>query len=159
MVLDLLLDHEVGHFVIDEDGADHLTKRLYAATKSPPVPLEDADFIIAPYGSTKGSLQRVKRGRPEYPDLSATVVYVVDAISQSNQAAIQCSLRGPGIADRMSLPVMEGFDHREILKLSAANQDFPLGIEAIFIDPTGRLMAINRSTQIHIKDASWHTSP
>ena len=158
IVLETLLDQEVTHYMIDEDGSIQLDRTLYEATKSPRVALEEADFIIAPYGSTGGRISRAKRGRLEYPDLSATVVYRIDSLSCERNTTVRCSLRGPGIADSLALPAMEGFDHRELLQLCTVNLEFPLGVDALFVDPAGRMVAIPRSTQIHIKDPQWHTS-
>ncbi|MFH1080869.1 MAG: phosphonate C-P lyase system protein PhnH [Pseudomonadota bacterium] len=158
MVLETLLDQEATHCMIGEDGAAHLEPALYEATKSPPAALKEADFIIAPYGSTKGGVSRAKRGLPEYPDLSATVVYRVDYITRERDAPVKCSLRGPGILDSLALPTMEGFDHRELLQLCAVNRDFPLGVDALFVDPAGRIVALPRSTQIQVKEPQWHMS-
>jgi alpha-D-ribose 1-methylphosphonate 5-triphosphate synthase subunit PhnH len=152
LVLETLLDQESSHFVIDEFGSMHLDQALYEATKSPRAALEEADFIIAPYGSTGGRISRAKRGRPEYPDLSAMVVYRVDSLSCERDAPVRCNLRGPGIANSLALPAMEGFDYRELPQLCIVNQEFPLGVDAIFVDAGGRLIAVPRSTQIHIKD-------
>lgn len=156
-ILETLLDQESSHYLIDGEGSMQLDRTLYEATKSPRVRLEEADFIIAPYGSTKGAITRAKRGRPEYPDLSATVIYLIDSLSCDRESIVTCCLQGPGIADRMALPSMEGFDQRELFQLSTVNRDFPLGVDALFVDPDGRLMAIPRSTQIHLKDSPWPT--
>jgi phosphonate C-P lyase system protein PhnH len=152
MVLEMFLDQETTHYMIDEDGSSLLDRRLYEKTKSPPVAAEEADFIVAPYGSTQGKVCCAKRGQPEYPDLSATIVYAVDSISPDEKSPLRCSLQGPGIVDDKALPFMEGFDHRELRYLCDVNRDFPLGVEALFVDSIGRMCAITRSTKITIKD-------
>ena len=65
--------------------------------------------------------------------------------------------KGPGIADTVDLTAMEGFDHRELLQLCTVNRDFPLGVDALFVDSAGRMVAVPRTTHIHMKDPQWHT--
>jgi alpha-D-ribose 1-methylphosphonate 5-triphosphate synthase subunit PhnH len=157
IVLETLLDQEATHCMIDEDGSMHLSHLLFEATKSPWVALEEADFIIAPNGSTGGKIACAKRGLPEYPDLSATVIYRIDSLSCERTRTVRCRLKGPGIADSVDLPAMEGFDHQELLQLCTVNRDFPLGVDVLFVDSAGRMVAVPRSTHIHMKDPQWHT--
>ncbi len=152
IVLETLLDHESTHCMIEADGLMLLKRRLHEATKSPQTVPEKADFIIAPHGSTRGRLIRAKRGLPEYPDMSATVIYGIDSLSCEKSTPLRCSLRGPGIVDSLALPAMEGLDFRELTQLCTINLEFPLGVDALFVDPKGHLIALPRSTQIHIKN-------
>jgi alpha-D-ribose 1-methylphosphonate 5-triphosphate synthase subunit PhnH len=157
LVLETLLDHEVSHCLIDADDAGQLQRTICEAAKSSPAPLEEADFIVAASGSTHGRIYRAKRGQTEYPDLSATVIYAVESIFRGKNAPVNCVLRGPGIVDHQAFPAMEGFDCRELKALCAVNVDFPLGVDALFVDRQGLLAAAPRSTRIQIKEPSWPT--
>lgn len=159
MILETLLDQEATHCIIHGDDDSLLNQRLFASTRSRQVALEEADFIIAPNGHTGGTIDRAKRGSLEYPERSATVVYRVTALRYEKPAPLRCSLTGPGIADRCAFPAMDGFEYGELLQWSLINQQFPLGVDAIFVDREGRLMAMPRSTQCHMEDERWPMQP
>lgn len=159
MILETLLDQEATHCIIHGDKGSLLSQRLFASTGSRQVASEEADFIIAPDGHTGGTIERAKLGSLEYPERSATVVYCVTALHSEKPVPLRCSLTGPGIADRCALPAMDGFEYGELLQWSRINQQFPLGIDAIFVDSEGRLMALPRSTQCHMEDEWWPMQP
>lgn len=159
IILETLLDQEASHFIIPGDDGSALSERLFTLTGSRRVALEEADFIIAPNGHTDGTIDRAKRGDLEFPERSATVVYRVTALRCEKQAPLRCSLTGPGIADRCAFPAMDGFEYGELLQWSLINQQFPLGVDAIFVDREGRLMTMPRSTQCHMEDELWPMQP
>lgn len=141
--LGCIMDNEVGFAVID----DHeLEARLLKMTGSRPSPVSDADFIIALQGSTQKSMDRFKRGTLEYPDQGATVVYRVETLGYGN---LSITLTGPGVDGETDLD-MAGLDLEELGQLKDVNIEFPLGIDALFIDRTGRIAAIPRSSQIGV---------
>jgi len=155
VLLETLLDHEVSYCLVDADPETSLAGLIYEGTKSPQACLEEADFIVAPRGGTGRKILRAKRGRMEYPDLSATVVYAVEEIIADGKASAFCKLEGPGIAGEQLLPMMEGFDYEELDALRTVNEEFPLGVDAFFVDRQGRLVALPRSTRITVKESVW----
>lgn len=153
LVLQTLLDHEVSHCLISDD--QRLAEQIMGVTHSPRASLEDADFVIAPAGGTKGLIRRAKRGVPAYPDYSATVIYAVERIVPEDHNRPQVRLSGPGIAGEVSFPQMEGIDDGELAALSEINKEFPLGVDAFFVDRRGLLVALPRSTRLKLEGTLW----
>ncbi len=139
-LLGCLMDSETGFSVI----GDHETARaLSHRTSARQVSETEADFIIATRGSTRGALRSLKRGTLEYPDQSATVVYQVEALGYGD---LSLTLTGPGVDGETELQLM-GMDVNEFRQLRDVNAEYPLGIDALFLDRAGRVAAIPRSTQ------------
>ena len=61
----------------------------------------------------------------------------------------ELSLRGPGIETTQCLTV-SGLAASEFATLAEINQDFPLGVDTILTDASGRLACIPRSSTITI---------
>ncbi len=142
-VLSALVDHEATFHV---HGDDALAREVRRATGGEPAPLDRADFVIFPAGESGELLRRVKRGTLEYPDEGATAIYLVRGIEGAGGAAV---LRGPGIRDRSS-PRIGGLAANELALLREVNRDFPLGVDAVFLAPGGRVLCVPRSTRIEV---------
>jgi alpha-D-ribose 1-methylphosphonate 5-triphosphate synthase subunit PhnH len=140
-----LMDNEVTCHVAD-DRPEALCDAICRATGSRPAGLGAADFVVFPAGTSRGSLAGVKRGTLEYPDQGATVVYLVEELGETGGIA---ELQGPGIEDRLR-PLIRGLDAAETGLLREANAEFPLGVDALFMDRDGRIMCIPRSTRIGV---------
>jgi alpha-D-ribose 1-methylphosphonate 5-triphosphate synthase subunit PhnH len=65
---------------------------------------------------------------------------------EERQPAI--ALTGPGIREEILPGPIEGLRPRETEHLKELNGDFPLGVDAVFIDDAGRILCIPRSTNI-----------
>ena len=142
-VLRCLMDHEVTFFVLD-DKSNGLSQEIYRYTGSNPADLETADFLIFLEGTSRGALSGAKRGTPEYPDGGATVVYRVEKLAEMGG---EVELRGPGI-DGTVRPLIVGLAGTEFGVLREVNAEFPLGLDALFLDSDGGIMSIPRSTRI-----------
>lgn len=142
-VLGALVDREVALHVAAVDDAA-LQRELTGATGGRPARLEDADFVVFPDGRSGGRLLRAKRGTLEYPDLGATAVYAVRRCAEAGGFVV---LRGPGIRDA-ARPTLDGLAPEELGLLREANREFPLGVDAIFVDAEGQVICIPRSTRI-----------
>jgi alpha-D-ribose 1-methylphosphonate 5-triphosphate synthase subunit PhnH len=148
-----ILDHEVTHYVIDgvqensmlEQGIQHDTKSLCGLP-------EQADFIFIPDGNSNGHILKARRGSPEYPDTSATIVYGVRSLTAHTDGQPLGYMKGPGIRERVALPPITGLDRAEILQLIEVNKNYPLGVDAIFVDKKGKVLAIPRSTSIEMTE-------
>lgn len=143
-LIDTVLDQQVSFGLFD--ASPELEGQLQLLTGSRTAPLEGADFLLAPSGSSHGQLRTAKRGRLEFPDEGATVVFAVETLSEGN-ATTGLPLTGPGIKETIH-PQIDGLDQRDLDALKEINSDYPLGIDCIFVDRAGQLLCIPRSTRI-----------
>jgi alpha-D-ribose 1-methylphosphonate 5-triphosphate synthase subunit PhnH len=141
-ILGCLMDNEVSFAVI---GDKDMETGIARHTDSRPVSAEDADYIVAQNGTTCGKLADFKRGSLEYPDTGATILYLVEALSEATGVL----LSGPGVNGNVSLRIT-GLDPRELQLLRQVNSEFPLGVDAIFLDQSGNIACIPRSSRIGV---------
>jgi hypothetical protein len=103
-------------------------------------------------GGSRGGARLAKRGAPESPEDGATLVYCLES-----QPAVVCDrlrvrLAGPGIPGRDGIaPEMDGIPIEEFQALMAVNADYPLGVDAFFVRPSGEVMGLPRSTRILVR--------
>jgi len=142
-LLQCLVDNEVGVAVV---GEPTLAQSLARRTGCRLVPSREADFIIVGNGANSAEVTDFKSGSLEYPDSGATVIYLVDGLSEGEGGIV---LTGPGINDTIRLRI-SGLGAEELPRLRRINSHFPLGIDALFFVPrrNGRLACIPRSSQI-----------
>jgi len=149
LVLQTLLDHEVGFCVIGT-GKEYLETTISELTRCPVKDISDADFIIVSDGESNGEILKAKRGSLEYPDTGATVIYVVEFLNDRDNGKPIALLKGPGIRNDIA-PVIHGLGQNELFHIKGINSEFPLGIDCIFIDGANRIMCIPRSTRIEVR--------
>ena len=149
LLLQTLLDHEVGFAVIGPDG-ESCAGLVREWTKAPLTEVPGADFIIVTDGNSRGGLLQAKRGTLEYPDQGATIIYLVESLGAGVNAGSQISLQGPGINEEMQTNI-SGLAAAEIFDLKKINQEFPLGVDCFFLDTAGRVMGLPRSTQLEVQ--------
>lgn len=143
-LLDAIIDQQCSCCLIDPDP--EWQAQLQQQTGCSFAPLDQADFLLALDGTSRGTLQQAKRGRRDFPDQNATIIYRVDQLAEGTaQSGIQ--LRGPGINGSI-YPSIEGLAETELKQLKSVNLEFPLGIDALFLDRTGQLIGLPRSTRI-----------
>ncbi|MDR9393707.1 MAG: phosphonate C-P lyase system protein PhnH [Roseovarius sp.] len=101
-------------------------------------PVAAADAVAFALGDWDGllPLSQYRRGNPEYPDQSATLIVELAGLSTDG-----ATLRGPGIRDEAQLSLPETRAFRENA------QTFPLGLDFLFTCG-GRLAALPRSTEV-----------
>ena len=149
-VLQTLLDHEVAFSVVGY-AQDSLEAEIIRLTGSYSAAIEDADFVIVlPSGDSGAALLRAKRGNLEYPDGGATVIYLVHSLANGNNRKSPAVLKGPGIDGEIS-PFIGGLGRNEFSYLKEINSEYPIGVDCIFVDSTGQVMCIPRSTRILLK--------
>lgn len=141
-LLRCLMDNEASFAVL---GDPDLERALVRHTGSRLVSLADADFIIVNL-DTGSDLAGCKRGSLEYPDSGATIIYLVHELSEGNGEII---LSGPGVDGTVSLGIT-GLPLSELDRLREVNSEFPLGVDAVFLDQRGRIACIPRSSQIGV---------
>jgi alpha-D-ribose 1-methylphosphonate 5-triphosphate synthase subunit PhnH len=107
----------------------------------------DADFVLVGTGGASSVLHELRTGTPEFPDNGSTLVYSVDRICPSGGS---WTWTGPGIQGSAD-PLVEGFPWQEWNALREVNSSYPLGLDAVFLDQQGTLMALPRSTRLQEK--------
>ncbi|MDR3581255.1 MAG: phosphonate C-P lyase system protein PhnH [Oryzomonas sp.] len=145
VMLRCLMDHEVTHYVADDEPGD-LSREILRLTGSSRAAMDTADFLVFPTGTSRDALAKARRGTLEYPDKGATVVFLVERLGETGGKA---QLHGPGI-DGTARPLISGLAEAELRLLRDANAEFPLGLDALFLDAEGRIMCIPRSTRIGV---------
>ncbi|MCX7965091.1 MAG: phosphonate C-P lyase system protein PhnH [Syntrophorhabdaceae bacterium] len=140
-ILETLLDGNVSFTVINDPNG--YTKEIEIITRSQFKDISEADFIIIFEGKSDGAIIKAKKGSPEYPDDSATVIYTVHSCSNENKKGT-IFLSGPGIKKATYL-TLTGLFKEELDVLMSLRGDFPCGIDLIFIDPFGNIACIPRS--------------
>jgi phosphonate C-P lyase system protein PhnH len=147
-----LLDPEVSLCVIGDSGARALQTALAGATQVRAESLEAADFVFVGGAQSQGSVLRAKRGRFEFPEEGATIVYCMGSSPANVSDRLRIRLTGPGIAVSGGIaPEMPGVPVEEFQALMAVNTDYPLGVDAFFVRPNGAVMALARSTRIQLR--------
>ena len=142
-LLSCLLDNEVGVAVL---GDQALAKNLTQYTNCRLVACTEADFVIVGSLAESRDITGVKQGSLEYPDSGSTILYLVDGLSEEEGGVV---ISGPGVKDKNSLRI-SGFTAAEVASLQQLNNQFPLGVDAIFFVPrrNGQIACIPRSAQI-----------
>ena len=142
-LLSCLMDNEVSFSIVGDDSGT-LATDLSLHTGSVRTEISESDFVIATRGTTSGQLSRIKRGTLEYPDGGATLVYLVDEIAEEGGTS---ELSGPGVNGTIS-PLFAGLSATELRGLREINAEYPLGVDAVFLDTNGWIACIPRSTRI-----------
>ncbi len=143
MTLGCLLDNEVTFSIIEDDD-NRVADVISFHTGSVRVGISKADFVIAARGRTDGLLASMRRGTLEYPDTGATVIYLIDDIAGEGG---RFAMSGPGIKGTIH-PLFTGLATTEMNELREVNTEYPLGVDALFLDAHGRIACIPRSIRI-----------
>ncbi|MCB9496707.1 MAG: phosphonate C-P lyase system protein PhnH [Fibrobacteria bacterium] len=125
-------------------GSVELVTEIAKGTGCRIASMDVARWIVAYATSADGVCAKVSRGSPDYPDESASVVYLVESLSETGG---DIGWSGPGIpvVRRPSIP---GLDRNEWRSIRHANSSYPLGVDCFFLDPQGRIVALPRSTRL-----------
>jgi alpha-D-ribose 1-methylphosphonate 5-triphosphate synthase subunit PhnH len=151
-VAECLLDPEVSYCVIGNGNTETLRRTITSATGARLESLEVADFVFVAGTSSHGGVHGAKRGTLERPEEGATIVYCLDSQPTNVSDRFRVRLSGPGIAETGGItPEMGGIPVVEFRALMAVNDDYPLGIDAFFIRPSGEVMGLPRSTRILVR--------
>lgn len=145
LIAKTLLDTEVSFASVGQSAVT-MSAAIQRLTGSPQAPLEQADYIFIDSDVDDARLAQAvhsaKCGDLVDPHLSATLIVKVKQITNTEYYR----LTGPGIKDKRGLSI-DGIAQL----LVARNQiikAYPLGIELIFVDEAGNVVAIPRTTQL-----------
>lgn len=151
-----LLDAQV-RFAVCGDGSEPLTRYLAVNTGAQPVLPEAADYVVAGPPLTALDPMALSPGTALDPDRGATLLLACERIRASDGAASRPEagpgliLRGRGIAGRRLLWLAEP-EADCLRRLAARRDEYPLGIDVVLVDATGRVVALPRTT-------SWGEAP
>jgi alpha-D-ribose 1-methylphosphonate 5-triphosphate synthase subunit PhnH len=144
-MLETLLDHEVT-FAVAPERAD-LVDIILRQTGSHSVALESAGYVLCDGPSLAAALTRANPGDLEYPDRSATIISLVDSVSELAGAGTCLRLSGPGIKETRDV-WFDGFTAEALTALQNANAFPPLGIDLVFVAPDGGFFCLSRYTKL-----------
>ena len=88
-------------------------------------------------------------GTLEDPHTSATLIIECEKIVESSELL----LKGPGIANEKYRGVQ--IKEHWLTARNEKNHEFPLGIDLVFVDEAGNVMALPRTTRIE-RSSTWH---
>jgi alpha-D-ribose 1-methylphosphonate 5-triphosphate synthase subunit PhnH len=139
-------------------GEEQTFHFLQAESAAQPVPSERADFLIfsdlnQPGARWLDDLRQARLGSLAYPDLGATIVFQVAAISSDPvPGALRLTLTGPGIETKTVVFVL-GAPEAMFESLRERNAEFPLGVDAFLTCDSHSsgpcVLALPRTTQVH----------
>ena len=122
----------------------HLDADIIHHTGSRPVPLEEADWVIAARGRTGGRITLCRRGTPDTPHRAACVLFLVESLEATGA---HCMLTCPVVRGFTFLGI-RGMDLRELHCLREVNRHPDRGVDALFLDRHNRIACIHRAARI-----------
>lgn len=141
-VLRTMLDGEVTFAVVGQ--APRLQQEVMAWTGANVSEVADADFILVPQHTDEAqiveAIQQAKVGDLVDPQYSATLI--VEVVAETSQ---QWQLTGPGIQDNTIIPL--AITPNIVAARAARNKEFPLGVDMIFVNEHGEVVALPRTTK------------
>ena len=140
-LLGCLMDRTTTFATVD---GPHLDADIIHHTGSRPVPLEEADWVIAARGRTGGRITLCRRGTPDTPHRAACVLFLVESLEATGA---HCMLTCPGVRGFTFLGI-RGMDLREIHLLREVNRHPERGVDALFLDRHNRITCIPRAARI-----------
>ena len=106
---------------------------------------KQADFAVAHIDEDLSFITQLSVGNAEYPDQSATLILMVDGITDGPNMR----LRGPGIKDTHDLTI-KGLPAAFHAWRTENHHLFPCGVDVIFASGT-KIAALSRTTRIEVK--------
>jgi len=132
-------------FYVDGSPAEDVSLYLLVNTSARPAEAEAADYVFADGTAAAELLYRLKTGTLPYPENSATVIAAVEELG--GETGLVLTLSGPGVDGERRLAV-QGLDVGLLEALVTINAEFPLGIDLVLTDPTGKIACIPRSSRV-----------
>jgi alpha-D-ribose 1-methylphosphonate 5-triphosphate synthase subunit PhnH len=148
-----LLDHEVTFCMLgQEDAVRELSIQITDLTSSHSAGCEHANYVISLQAPDASLVSQLNPGNLLYPDTSTTLICLVSDLAsrapdQHNGTLL--ALEGPGVAEKQTVWVADT-NATFFNALSMVNARYPLGVDVLWITPSGRVAGLPRSTQITI---------
>ena len=139
-----LLDSETKFCVLPHDQGmiDYLMLNTGATSCS----LTDAEFLIVIGREEQLELRDVCGGTLISPEKGATLIIMVDNLAAVGKG-VKLLLQGPGIKGESSLCI-SGLNNSIIKSLISLNQEFPMGIDVIYVDNANNIACVPRSSSL-----------
>ncbi|MEW9121768.1 MAG: phosphonate C-P lyase system protein PhnH [Thermotaleaceae bacterium] len=138
----MLLDGEVGFHVLSskhQEMEDQIHQLTYGQVKT----IEESDFIFIPMGGDIAhAIEKAKAGDLINPHQGATLIVETGVLTNERDLV----LTGPGIEKFRFAKIDLSGDWVGVRALK--NQEYPLGIDMIFVDEQANVLSIPRTTQI-----------
>lgn len=145
LVMIMLLDGEVTFNIVSKKKIE-ISKLISQITYAKARELEEADYVFILEDATDEKLaevyEKTKLGDLVNPNKSATIIAEVNCIEYGDDI----ELRGPGIKECNKISV--NINKNWIDTRAEKNKEYPLGIDAIYIDKSGNLIGLPRTTQV-----------
>lgn len=140
-----LLDQEVTFHIFKDRHNSSAQLQIYTLSRHRNI--EECDYLLVD-GKENFDIQRLKKGSLKFPDESATVICQVSQLSKEplfRPGAVKLQLYGPGIQNKQTLYV-DGLNEQILKPWQNCNREFPLELDWIFVDQSGWICCIPRST-------------
>ena len=144
IIMRVFLDTETKFHIVC-DNKDLNSEKIEMLTKASEGSLEKSDFIFVGIDKQKelpSIIANARKGTLVDPHLGATIICEVEEIFLGKRFSIS----GPGISgdEIVSLPISEFWKNER----EEAISDYPRGIDLIFVDESGQILAVPRTTKI-----------
>ena len=147
LIMMMLLDREVSFNIVSEKAIDVsslISQMTYAKVK----PLEEADYIFVLEDSCNEYLDMVikkaKIGDLVDPNKSATIIAEFKCLDNGVNTL---KFKGPGVRNLREVKISG--ETKWIKERSIKNQEYPLGVDLIYVDEKNNVMCIPRTTSIN----------
>lgn len=132
-----------------------LEQRIALLTGSQRVAIGDAAFVLSYGPLPHGAWGELRRGTLAYPDGGATVIFVVPQIGEASVSdeRVEVVLTGPGVETEQRL-MIAGLPTTEFQEFARVNADYPMGVDVMLIDLSGRVACIPRSSAVRVQRAT-----
>ncbi|MBP3952695.1 phosphonate C-P lyase system protein PhnH [Bacillus suaedae] len=149
-----LLDREVSFSIMAKEK-EKIRRYLKWNTFSEESEACDADYLFIDTSLTSVQIAEVmrnaKRGTLADPHQSATfVVYIEELFAED----IGLRLSGPGIKNQRQVALSKHIE-RWLGEREMVNEEYPLGVDMIFVNSVGELLALPRTTKVERVDEQW----
>ncbi len=146
LMMMMLLDREVSFNVVSEKSVDVsslISQMTYAKVK----PIEEADYIFVLKDACDEQLDMVikksKIGDLVDPNKSATIIAEFKCLDNGSNIL---NFKGPGIKNLREVRISG--ETKWIKERNIKNEEYPLGVDLIYVDEKNNVMCIPRTTSI-----------
>jgi alpha-D-ribose 1-methylphosphonate 5-triphosphate synthase subunit PhnH len=146
-----LFSGDISYFLGRDDAqvANFIERETFAK----PASADQADFLVLVDSDRLENLQQAKQGSLSFPDLGATVVLQVAALSPAPLTnSLRLTLSGPGIESETVVYAL-GAAEKFFETLRKRNAEFPLGVDSFLtcdsLSAGPCVMALSRTTRVH----------
>jgi alpha-D-ribose 1-methylphosphonate 5-triphosphate synthase subunit PhnH len=145
-----LFSGDISYCLGEDDAA--VANFLLRETAAKATDVEKADFLILT-GRNLEPLKLARQGSLSFPDLGATVVFQVAALSPAPLAgSLRLTLTGPGIESETVVYVL-GAPESIFETLRERNSEYPMGVDSFLtcdsLSAGPCVMALPRTTRVH----------